>query len=56
METLEVVLMERGQALLEYIFISCLLSLTLLGAMGKLEGAWRYFYQQASYVLSLPFF
>lgn len=47
---------ESGQALVEYIIISCMLTLCLLGASGSLENAWDKFYQWTSGVLSLPFF
>ncbi len=47
---------ERGQALLEYILLSCLLSIALLGASGSLQKAWDNFYKQTSITISLPFF
>jgi|GEM_PF-2918456 len=47
---------ERGQALLEYILLSCILTVALLGASGKIQEGWERFYKRAIQVIAVPFF
>mgnify|MGYP000985822553 FL=1 len=47
---------KRGQAMVEYMILSILLSVCLLASSRKLQAAWNEFYHDTVRIVALPFF